>query len=250
MRRRKNSLSLVPDLPLDAFRRHLQSKRGTGSHVELTMSQLKAIFKHCKFDTIDSLRNSDAANIANQFLKNKKRESKRVQLKPDRKRERTVIYSNPEKLEPISAWTHNSYIISLKAFCKWCCTTRPIPDCPLIYGLELARQTDKQTRRAATDDEMDRILSAALNGAVVADLSGEQRYYLYLTAISTGFRASELRSLCRADFNLKSQIPHILMASKNSKNRKETQQPIHAQTASELAAWIKGKPAKQPLWPG
>jgi integrase len=85
---------------------------------------------------------------------------------------------------------------------------------------------------------------------VVADLSGEQRYYLYLTAISTGFRASELRSLCRADFNLKSQIPHILLASKNSKNRKETQQPIHAQTASELAAWLNGKPAKPPLWPG
>jgi hypothetical protein len=126
----------------------------TGSHVELTMSQLKTIFKHCKFDTIDSLRNPDAANIANQFLKNKKQESKRVQLKPDRKRERTVIYSYPEKLEPISARTHNSYIISLKAFCKWCCTTRPIPDCPLIYGLELARQTDKQTLRAATDDEM------------------------------------------------------------------------------------------------
>jgi integrase len=104
----------------------------------------------------------------------------------------------------------------LKAFCKWCCVTKRIPDCALIHGLKLARQSEKPIRRAATDIELDRILSAALNGNSVAGLTGEQRYHLYLTAIATGFRASKLHSLCPVDFRLKSQIPHVVLAGENA----------------------------------
>ena len=84
----------------------------------------------------------------------------------------------------------------------------------------------------------------------MAGLTGEQRYFLYLIAIAAGFRASELRSLCSADFRVRSRIPHIVLSGENARNHKETQQPIQAETAVELARWLTGKPAKQPLWPG
>jgi hypothetical protein len=81
-------------------------------------------------------------------------------------------------------------------------------------------------------------------------LTGEDRYCLYLTAATTGFRASALASLTPADFNLAADGATVTLAARFNKNRKPKVQPLPADVAAELKAYLKGKPKGEPVWCG
>jgi integrase len=248
---RRNGLvvdsDLASTLPLHAFRTHLEAQGDTESHVSLTLNQIEAISKACGFAKLNDLRKPDAADKVYHFLENKRTESKRKPLKSEVKRRRT-IKREPEKLEPISARTKNSYIASLKNFCKWCVTTGKMPDCSLLH-LKRAKATAEPIRRAATDSEVKRLLRATKNGGECYGLSPLDRYYLYRAALATGFRASELASLYPVSFRLRGNLPHILLTAGNAKNDKAAEQPIRREFAGELARWLRGRPSG-PVWPG
>ncbi len=246
---------VVPDsdqrqqLPLRPFQTHLEAQGDCESHVTLTISQLESIFTGCGFATLSDLREPDAADKVKLYLLNKKRTSKRRPLKSAPKRVRKAKELPPEECGPISPRTANSYLAALKSFCKWCVRTGKMPDCPLLHIPRMKGTSDNVKRRAATAAELAKIVKAAAGGGITYGLTGQQRAYLYLVAANTGFRASELRSLTRGSFNLKSKPPYVQLAASKAKNRKETQQPLPADLAEVLAAWFCGMRAGETLWP-
>lgn len=237
--------NLKSELPLEAFQNYLEAQGDGESHISLTMSQIRATCTACGFVTLNDLRQTDAADKVGLYLRNKRKESKRKQLKTEVKRRRSVK-REPEKLGPLSARTKNAYIASLKSFCKWCVATGKIPDCGLIH-MKRVKATAEPPRRAATDDEVRRILKATLAGGYTDGHTPLDRWFLYRTALATGFRASELASLHPGSFKLKGKLPHIALLAAYAKNRKAVDQPIRPEFAAELAKWLKGR---EVVWPG
>jgi hypothetical protein len=72
-------------------------------------------------------------------------------------------------------------------------------------------------------------------------MNGEDRSILYATALGTGFRAGELRSLTPESFNLDCNPPTITCAAGYTKNGKEAVQPIRPGLAELLRPWLVGK---------
>ena len=85
---------------------------------------------------------------------------------------------------------------------------------------------------------------------VFEGLSGLARQMLYATAMTTGFRAKELRSLVPTSFDVESPRPLVTVKAGYSKNRHESTQPLPGDIAEALRGYLAGKPSNQPVWPG
>lgn len=73
---------------------------------------------------------------------------------------------------------------------------------------------------------------------------------LYLTAVQTGFRASELASLTVGDLNLDEDAAVAVLDGSRTKNGKEAKIPLSRTFAETLREWLGGKPKGTALWPG
>ncbi len=123
----------------------------------------------------------------------------------------------------------------------------------------------KRKARAMTDDELERLLGAARQrplddalmirkgpkkGEKLARVSddrksellrlGEERALIYKTAILTGLRLNELRTLINSDLSF-GDVPFIRLRSSNEKNRKGSTLPLRSDLAAELKQWSSGK---------
>src|SRR5207247_8736538 len=82
-------------------------------------------------------------------------------------------------------------------------------------------------RRALSPDELTSILQSALaSPTVFRGLTGEDRHFLYLTAMTSGFRAGELARLTPQSFDLNAATPVITVGASYTKNRKPVTQPV------------------------
>ncbi len=144
---------------------------------------------------------------------------------------------------------------------------RRLPENPL-RGLEkLDAQTDRRRiRRAAEDDEFFRLLAAAADGPAFRGLPGEDRTVLYLVAVNTGFRVSELASLTAGSFDFSVEPASVTVDAAHAKNKRTTRQPLRSDVAAVVDEWLKNrlervrmknppvlpirKPSAEPLWPG
>jgi integrase len=81
-------------------------------------------------------------------------------------------------------------------------------------------------------------------------LDGPARYYLYLAACGTGYRAQELASLMPEAFALDARPPTATVSARRSKNRRVSTQPLPDGVVAELRAYLAGKPHGERLWPG
>jgi integrase len=70
----------------------------------------------------------------------------------------------------------------------------------------------------------------------------------YRLALSTGFRAKELRSLTPESFDLGGALPVVIVAAAYSKRRRVDRQPIRQDLADVLRPWLAGKPAGERLF--
>jgi len=105
--------------------------------------------------------------------------------------------------------------------------------------------------RDLTADEVSRLLAAALSSVrPFRGMSGEDRYYVYATALRTGFRAAELASLRPASFDLTADPPTATVAAAYTKNGEQTVQPLPSALAAALQPYLACRPADDLLWPG
>jgi site-specific recombinase XerD len=125
-------------------------------------------------------------------------------------------------------------------------------DNPLTHleagNIEVDRRHD---RRELTADEL-RILLDATRASKrdFRGLSGPNRFALYATACGTGFRAAALASLTPESFDLTPTSPIVTLAARCNKSRKMRIQPLPPDVAELLREYLRGKPAKRPLWAG
>jgi len=71
---------------------------------------------------------------------------------------------------------------------------------------------------------------------------------LYRTAIQTGLRSNELRSLTRGRLYFDSDPPYITCKAGSTKNRKDAQQYVQPELATDLKAHIATKAPKAPVF--
>ncbi len=85
-------------------------------------------------------------------------------------------------------------------------------------------------------------------GPVRYGMMGSERLLLYRTAIQTGLRSNELRSLTRGRLYFDSDLPYITCKAGSTKNRKDARQYIQSELAVDLKAHIATKAPKAPVF--
>src|SRR5262249_49402639 len=90
--------------------------------------------------------------------------------------------------------TINHYVRSLRSFTHWLVRDPRTASDPLAGLSEVNATTDvRRARRALSPSELGLVLQTALDSPrEFRNLTGRDRYFLYLAACGTGFRASEL----------------------------------------------------------
>jgi len=94
-----------------------------------------------------------------------------------------------------------------------------------------------------------RLLEAATKaGPERYGMTGYERLLLYRTAIQTGLRSNELRSLTRGRLYFDVDRPYITCKAGSTKNRKDARQYIQTELAMSLNAHIATKAPKAPVF--
>ena len=160
------------------------------------------------------------------------------------------LRKDTEDKRGISAQTSNWYLQAIKGFCAWMVREGRAPENPLadLQGLNV-RADRRHERRALTPQECRTLLNAARGGEPVKGMDGPDRALLYRTALESGLRAGELRTLTVGACRLTDEPPALVVLAGYSKHRREDVQPIPAGLAEALAAHTAGKDAEEPIFP-
>ena len=206
------------------FRRHLTAKGNTPAYIDKVLSRLTAVLDHCRFVRIADLQPS----AVQECLAALRGEGKGIK-------------------------TANDYLDAVKGFTRWLWRDRRTLTDPLACMSRLSNgETDiRHARRDFDPEELRRLLDAArTSSASLRRLTGTQRYFLYLTACATGFRASELASMTPESFDLDAEPPTATAEAGCTKNKQTARQPLPRDMAEALRPFLTGKPAGDFLWPG
>jgi len=130
--------------------------------------------------------------------------------------------------------TLQDYVESIKAFCNWCVYRCYLDNNP-VQRLANYDTTPRTTRRAMTEDEISRLLKVAT----------DKRRLIYVMALTTGLRASELRSLKVQDINADFQA--LNLHPEWTKNRKGGRQEIPTWLVDALKESSEDKSPGDPL---
>ncbi len=150
-----------------------------------------------------------------------------------------------------AAGTSNDYLQAVRQFARWLVANGRLARDPFAALKPLNARLDCRRRRGELlPDERGRLLAAAEAAEPFRGLDGGDRVMLYRVALATGFRARELAALTPADFALAGPSPAARLAAGFTKNRHAAEQPLPPGVAADLAAYLAGRPAGHPVWPG
>ena len=98
-------------------------------------------------------------------------------------------------------------------------------DNPLAHLSRGNAQLDRRhDRRALPPEDLTRILQTALTSPrTFRGLTGRDRHFLYLTAMTTGYRAGERAELTPVAFRLDEAPPTVVRGARNTKNQRKKQ---------------------------
>ena len=214
------------------FEAHLEGKGNTRDHVDKTLSRCRRI--------VDEIGAERFGDIASEAVEDCLADWRRGGM---------------------SVGTSNGYFRAIRTFCRWMVRSKRARQNPLA-GMSCIKATDAnrtRKRRPLTDDEVRRLIETTRKSPEpFMGLSGPDRAMLYLVAINTGLRASELASLTPESFELKAPSTRSGQASRPmvrcqagyTKNGQEAELPMRRDVAANLADWLAGKPAGRSVWPG
>ncbi len=145
----------------------------------------------------------------------------------------------------MSIETSNHHARAAKSFTKWLAETGTLAIDPLKPLRRLNPEPDRRVRRRAlSDEEAARLISATMRGPERQGVSGRDRAVAYAVALRTGLRLSELRSLRRCDFDLSAATVRVRAAY--SKHRREDLLPLHPDLLAMLREHLAGKLPEAP----
>lgn len=151
--------------------------------------------------------------------------------------EKAVAYLEKLRKEGWAARTLQCRITSVKSFTRWAWREGLLAADPLAGLKRPNPETDRRLRRKMLRvDEWQWLESCTINGPTRYDMSGSLRVLLYATALQTGLRANELRTLTRSSLYLKGDKPYIRVEAGGTKNRKPAKQYLRPELANLLAS--------------
>ena len=200
----------------------LESKGNTAKYVDLTATRLRAVVAGCGVARLGDL---DAAKVSS--------------------------WLSDRRAETMSAATSNYYLQAITGFARWLVKHGRMPANPLGPLSPMNTKTDRRHDRGTlSTDEFDALIRATMPAKPFRGLTGQDRTILYLVASYTGLRASELASLTPAGFRLDTPNPTVHVLATITKNRTAATLPVQADLAERLRAYLVGRRADLPVWPG
>jgi len=140
----------------------------------------------------------------------------------------------------LSVRRSNGYLTAVKSFCRWMTDTGQATENPLRGLRVLNEKTDvRRERRAATPDELRKLIVATAQGPERFGMAGAERALLYRFCAMTGLRANECRRLTVGDIDLDALTVRVRAAY--SKHREIDTIPLRADLADALRAHVAGK---------
>ena len=169
----------------------------------------------------------------------------------------------------MGARVHNCYVAAFMALGNWCVRRGYLAVNPFVGTEKRDERADRRhVRRVFTAQELPVFLEAArtrpladamrgnrgrgeemskerasLKAATIERLEslGRTRRLAYWTAVTTGLRWGELRSITMGAACLDADPPYLELAAKNEKSRRGAQIPLRSDVASELREYIREK---------
>ncbi len=149
-----------------------------------------------------------------------------------------------------SARTVQAYLTAMKGFTRWLAQEGKLPADPLASVRKPSPKTDRRReRRMLLPDEWKWLRSVTLAEAEERyGMTASERVLLYATAVQTGLRSSELRSLTRRRLFLESEQPYITCAAGSTKNKRDARQYVQPELAAELRDHVARKAPAAPVF--
>ena len=149
--------------------------------------------------------------------------------------------------------TANKYVEAMRAWTRWMMLNDRLDRDPLATVQKLRGDTTNTRPRAILSQEgFEKLLRVTKDQPARRNLTGQQRYWLYLIASQTGLRAHELNSLSPASFHLDEQPPFVEIRNTISKRGKKTgkrdQVLLQRGFADVLGPWLETMPSNERLW--
>ncbi len=196
---------------LGDFLQHLRAKERTPKYVGENESMLTRILAGCGFRVFSDI----TPGKVERFLK---------ALRDD----------------GLSVRRSNGYLTALKGFCRWMVDTGQATESSVQSLKKLNEQADvRRQRRAATPDELRKLLAAAIEGSERFGMSGPERALLYRFCAETGLRANEVRTLTAGAFDLDALT--VTVRAAYSKHRETDTVPLRPELAEALREHLGGK---------
>ena len=203
------------------FKAKMVGARRDAKHIGSTLSAIRAICKAAGFQLASEIDADGVNRFATQQTENGK-----------------------------SAHTVQAAMTAIRSFTRWLANNHKLPRDPLAGLAKPNPKADRRReRRMLLPEEWEWLRPVTLNGPERFGMSGSERVLLYTTAIQTGLRRAELRSLTRARLFLESKSPFITAKAGSTKNRQAARQFVQADLAAELKAHIATKSPQAPVFP-
>jgi integrase len=202
---------------LDDFRKALADKGNTNKHIDLFVARARRVVDIAKQDRLSDLTAS-RVQAALAALRGEGR----------------------------SLATCNHHRAAIRGFSRWLWRDGRLSDDPLlgVSGFN-AKEDRRHDRRTLGVDDLRQVIEAAERGEPYRRMSGPARALCYRLAVATGLRYSEIKSLTPELFNGAS----VTIQAAYAKNGQTDTLPLPPDVASDLSAWIQGKPDGEPIFP-
>jgi len=195
------------------WRQSLADKGVTAGYVALSVKRVKTICNACRFERWPDI---DANKVSR--------------------------YLAARRADGLSIKTSNHYLQKIKQFCRWAQRTGRVSDNPLdCLTLQNSRTDRRHDRRALEPHELRRLIAVTEAGPIRYGVPGHDRAILYRTAVETGLRVNELKTLKVASVDVDATPPTITVRAAYSKHRREDVQPIPRPLADDLWRYLSGK---------
>jgi len=150
---------------------------------------------------------------------------------------------------PGDTQTIKNHLTAIKGFIHWLYVNAKLDHDPLAsVKMPNAKADRRCQRRMLLHDEWEWLRMATTANPDRYGMTGQARMLLYATAIQTGLRSNELRSLSRGNLFLANDKPYITCSVGSTKNRKDARQYIQADLADELKDHVATKAPRSPVF--
>ncbi len=202
------------------YKNKLKADSRKTRYIRETMAYIRKIAADCSFTSADSIK----ADLVSRFVN---------RLQADNKSARTI----------------QANLTAIKGFTRWLANNHKLHRDPLSSIKKPNPGTDRRyERRMLLPDEWTWLVYTLANTPARYGMPADERHLLYLTAIQTGLRVSELRSLTRGRLHLDSETPYIICKADSTKNKKEAKRYIGNELAAKLNGHIATKAIQTPVF--